>query len=175
MPGGPSGLELLQWIRSTNNPALQRVPVVLLTAKGLTSDRIAGYQAGADVYLSKPFYPDELLSVVDNLIARRQEMVGDAGAMLELQQDLANIQMLLQEQSRTAVIPTDVYLTPAEREVLELLCEGYTNAEIAAQRGTAQNYVIKTLQKIYRATGTSTRTELLRWAVQTGYVSPNLS
>ena len=174
MPGGPSGLELLQWIRAQPNPALHRVPVVMLTAKGLTADRIAGYQAGADVYLSKPFYPDELLSVVDNLIARRQEMVGDAGAMVDLQQELTNIQLLLQEQRRTKFQPTDVYLTPAEREVLELLCRGCTNAEIAAERGTTQNYVIKTLQKMYRATGTSTRTELLKWAIQTGYVSPKL-
>ena len=109
MPGGPSGLELLQWIRAQPNPALHRVPVVMLTAKGLTADRIAGYQAGADVYLSKPFYPDELLSVVDNLIARRQEMVGDAGAMVDLQQELTNIQLLLQEQRRTKFQPTDVY------------------------------------------------------------------
>jgi len=172
MPGGPSGLHLLQWIRAQDT--LKRVPVVLLTAKGLTEDRIAGYKAGADVYLPKPFYPDELLSVVDNLIARRQEMVGQSGSLVDLQQEMANIKLLLQENGRTTVKKTDVYLTPAQREVLELLCQGYTNAEIAEERKTTKAYVTKTLQTIYRETGTSTRTELLKWAVQTGYVSPNL-
>lgn len=172
MPGGPSGLDLLQWIRAQDT--LKRVPVVLLTAKGLTEDRIAGYKAGADAYLSKPFYPDELLSVVDNLIARRQEMVGQSGSLVDLQQEMANIKLLLQENGRTTVKKTDVYLTPAQREILELLCQGYTNAEIAEERKTTKAYVTKTLHRIYRETGTSTRTELLKWAVQTGYVSPKL-
>lgn len=48
----------------------KKIPVVLLTAKGLTSDRIQGYKAGADVFLSKPFAPEELLSIIDNLIVR---------------------------------------------------------------------------------------------------------
>jgi DNA-binding NarL/FixJ family response regulator len=48
----------------------KKIPVVLLTAKGLTLDRIQGYKAGADVFLSKPFAPEELLSIIDNLIVR---------------------------------------------------------------------------------------------------------
>jgi DNA-binding CsgD family transcriptional regulator len=67
-----------------------------------------------------------------------------------------------------------VYLTPASREILDLLCRGYTNAEIAEERGTSKHYVQKALKKIYLETGTSTRTELLKWAIQTGYVSPRL-
>jgi len=169
MPGGASGLELLQWIRAQET-TLKRVPVVLLTAKGLTEDRIAGYKAGADVYLPKPFYPEELLSAIDNSIARRQEMTGQAGSLVDLQQEVANIKLLLEENGRRTVKKTDVYLTPAERETLELLCQGYTNAEIAEERGTAKSFVTKTLKKIYRETGTSTRTELLKWAIQTGYV-----
>lgn len=172
MPGGPDGLELLQWIRESD--MLKRVPVVLLTAKGLTEDRIAGYKAGADVYLPKPFYPEELLSAIDNLIQRRQQMTGSAGALVDLQQEMANIKLLLKENGQRTVKQTDVYLTPAAREVLDLLCKGYTNAEIAEERGTSTNYVTKTLKKIYQETGAVTRTELLKWAIQTGYVNPKL-
>jgi DNA-binding response OmpR family regulator len=172
MPGGPDGLELLQWIRESD--MLKRVPVILLTAKGLTEDRIAGYKAGADVYLPKPFYPEELLSAIDSLIQRRQQMTGNAGALVDLQQEMANIKLLLKENGKRTVKQTDVYLTPATREILDLLCKGYTNAEIAEERGTSKNFVTKTLKKIYQETGTTTRTELLKWAIQTGYVNPKL-
>jgi len=66
-------------------------------------------------------------------------------------------------------------LTPAEREILELLCRGCTNTEIAEARGTSKNYATRTLKKIYEKTQTTTRTELLKWAIQTGYVNPKLN
>lgn len=52
--------------------SIRQVPVILLTAKAMVSDRIVGYKAGADGYIPKPFRPDELLGMVDNLM-RRQE------------------------------------------------------------------------------------------------------
>ena len=52
---GIDGLSILQRVRS--EPKLSAVPVVVLTSKGLTSDRIAGYNAGASAYLTKPFDP----------------------------------------------------------------------------------------------------------------------
>ena len=45
-------------------------PVLLLTAKGETSDRIAGLEAGADDYLSKPFEPKELLLRINAILRR---------------------------------------------------------------------------------------------------------
>ncbi|KAL7485301.1 hypothetical protein ACHAW6_010903 [Cyclotella cf. meneghiniana] len=50
---------------------IQDIPVILLTAKAMVSDRIKGYKAGADGYLPKPFRPEELLRMVDNLIRRQ--------------------------------------------------------------------------------------------------------
>ena len=52
--------------------SFQQIPVVLLTAKAMVSDRIEGYRAGASGYLPKPFRPEELLSMIDNLM-RKQE------------------------------------------------------------------------------------------------------
>lgn len=63
------GLELLKMIRS--DPVLD-CPVTLLTAKAKTEDRILGYEAGADVYLPKPFNPEELLSIVNVLMGREK-------------------------------------------------------------------------------------------------------
>jgi DNA-binding response OmpR family regulator len=50
---------------------IQDIPVILLTAKAMVSDRIKGYKAGADGYLPKPFRPEELLRMVDNLMKRQ--------------------------------------------------------------------------------------------------------
>jgi DNA-binding NarL/FixJ family response regulator len=67
---------------------------------------------------------------------------------------------------------TNIYLTDVEREVLELLCKGYTNGEIAEERGVNVIGVNRMIQKIYFETKTRTRTELVRWAITSGYVSP---
>ena len=46
------------------------VPVVFLTAKGEMADRIKGFRAGVDAYLTKPFEPDELIAVIKNIVQR---------------------------------------------------------------------------------------------------------
>ena len=74
LPGEMDGLELLKTIRS--DKILSSLPVVLLTAKGRVEDRVAGYNAGADAYLSKPFDPAELLSIVDSLLRRNYPSKG---------------------------------------------------------------------------------------------------
>lgn len=167
MPG-KDGIELLRMIREDER--LKRVPVILLTAKALTKDRIAGYSAGADAYLPKPFDPEELLSILDNLIARRQQMRTEKGVLVDMKEDMAHIKEIMKQNGAKVVKKTDIYLTLAEREVLELLCKGYTNAEIAQERDVALSGVLRTIQKLYGVTKTRNRTELVRWALQTGYV-----
>lgn len=60
------GMELLDHLR--RDPSLATLPVILLTAKTQDSDVMAGYQAGADMYLTKPFDPAELLSFVQRIL-----------------------------------------------------------------------------------------------------------
>lgn len=168
MPGR-DGLALLKYIRA--NKRLERVPVVLLTAKAFTTDRIEGYNAGADVYLTKPFDPDELLAIVDNLILRRQQMTGSKGRLADLQGELADIKQILKINGATVVQKTEVYLTLREREVLEMVCDGKMNAEISRKRGVTPERIGGILQQLYVKTDTRTRTELVRWAIKTGYVS----
>ena len=59
LPGLP-GIEICRRLRATGN----RVPVIMLTAKDEVSDRVAGLDAGADDYLTKPFSLEELLARV---------------------------------------------------------------------------------------------------------------
>ena len=65
MMPGESGLELTRSIRTNS-----QVPVLMLTARGESGDRIAGLEYGADDYLPKPFEPRELLLRVGALLRR---------------------------------------------------------------------------------------------------------
>ena len=168
MPG-KDGLELLSLLRADER--LSRVPVILLTAKSMTQDRIEGYKAGADAYLPKPFNPDELLSIIDNSIQRRRQMTGSNGKLVDLKSDMVNIKEILRRNGQKVVKATDVYLTPAEREVLELLCKGFTNGEIAQERGVSVIGINRTISNLYLKTNTRTRTELVRFAIKNGFVA----
>jgi DNA-binding response OmpR family regulator len=56
---GIQGVELCRMIR--NNPKIEAIPIIMLTAKGEVSDKIRGLETGADDYMTKPFSPKELL------------------------------------------------------------------------------------------------------------------
>lgn len=65
-----NGLEVLKRIRGSNN----QTPVLLLTAKSTTEDKITGLDLGADDYLAKPFVIDELLARIRALLRRTPQM-----------------------------------------------------------------------------------------------------
>ena len=67
---GIDGVELLRRMR--NEPALERIPVVMATAKGTEYDKIQGLDLGADYYLTKPFGVMELVSCVKAVLRRCQ-------------------------------------------------------------------------------------------------------
>ncbi|WP_353473059.1 response regulator [Salipiger sp. H15] len=74
MMPGEDGISLTRAIRET-----RRTPIMLLTARGETEDRITGFEAGADDYLPKPFEPKELLLRINAILRRMPETsVADA-------------------------------------------------------------------------------------------------
>ncbi|MBI2709352.1 MAG: response regulator [Actinobacteria bacterium] len=64
-----SGLDLLADLRGDAD--LASIPVVVLSARALDRDVEAGFAAGADDYVTKPFEPDDLLERVEKLLGRR--------------------------------------------------------------------------------------------------------
>ncbi len=75
MMPGEDGLSLCKWVREKSD-----MPVMLLTAKGETDDRITGLEAGADDYLAKPFEPKELLLRINAILRRVPQAEPDEGA-----------------------------------------------------------------------------------------------
>lgn len=108
---GIDGLEVLRQIRKRSN-----VPVIMLTARGAPSDRIAGLDTGADDYLTKPFGPDELVARI-RAIMRRTTMAApaksEALAIGALRVDAANREVALAEVA--------VSVTGAQFDILEYL------------------------------------------------------
>jgi DNA-binding response OmpR family regulator len=66
---GVDGISILRAIRE--DPALSHIAVVLLTARSDDSSTWEGWKAGCDLYLSKPFDPDELVAALDRLVSER--------------------------------------------------------------------------------------------------------
>ena len=62
------GYALARQLRAA--PHTKLIPIVFLTAKDETDERIEGFRAGVDVYLTKPFEPDELVAVIQNILNR---------------------------------------------------------------------------------------------------------
>ena len=61
-----NGYELCRWLK--NNPATQKIPVLMCSTKSEEFDHYWGIKQGADAYLTKPFQSAELIATVQNLL-----------------------------------------------------------------------------------------------------------
>lgn len=72
---GMSGLALARQMRQEERT--RTIPIILLTARGAESDKVAGLEAGADDYVTKPFSPRELLARIKAVLRRRAPQMTD--------------------------------------------------------------------------------------------------
>lgn len=103
MMPGMDGYQFLAQVRKLD--PYSHLPVVFLTAKGMTADRIQGYRAGVDAYLPKPFDPEELVAIVSNLIERSRA----ASPSEVVARELASIRALLSERTLPPTIPSQPF------------------------------------------------------------------
>ncbi len=165
------GLQFLQQLREDSR--YRNLPVVFLTAKGMTGDRIEGYTAGCDAYLPKPFDPDELEAIVANLLAKKRNMPENQSSTVQLDEllkDVKDIKDRLESSSKFATVdsPIKIDLTPREQSVLDLVSQGLMNKEIAKTLETSVRNVEKYVSRLFSKTGTNSRTELVRFALKQG-------
>lgn len=168
------GYGLLQRLRGDER--LGGTPVIFLTAKGMTADRIAGFQAGCDDYIPKPFDPDELVARVQNVVRRQERLLAEAARFADadigqMARQITEIRSLLATGGqKQAPVPAEHSFTPREASVLQLVAEGMMNKEIARRLETSIRNVEKYVSRLFIKTGTASRTELVRYALEHGLV-----
>jgi DNA-binding NarL/FixJ family response regulator len=167
------GYEFLKQLRE--DPRFDQLPVVFLTARGMTKDRIQGFNAGVDAYISKPFDPDELVAIVNNVLQRRAPKNSPEATLdiADLASQIAEIKSMLTKRNLLgqSATPIKIDLTPREQSVLELVSKGLMNKEIARQLNTSVRNIEKYVSRLFSKTGTNSRTELVRFALENGLTS----
>ena len=110
------GIAATKKIREFSN-----VPIILLTAKSETSDKVWGLNAGADDYITKPFVPAEVLARVRSQL-RRYSRLGSCPEPVDNTITVGGL--MLDDRTKSVMVDGDtVSLTPTEYAILRLLME----------------------------------------------------
>ena len=149
MPG-MDGYELVRNLRASARTKL--IPIIFLTAKDETADRIAGFRTGVDAYLTKPFEPDELVAVVANILKRVESMHAEIARLFSKTE-------AVQEPIR------DEELTDAEWRVAEAVARGLSNKEIAAEFNLSLRTIEGHISHILDKKNFSNRVEIARYVL----------
>ena len=133
------------------NPLTNWIPVLFLSAKGQSQDKVKGLNTGADVYMVKPFEPEELVAQVESSLKhterlRNRAVNGDSNQRIH--------------------VPFDVQLTPTELKVVQHVARGLANREIAEELNVSQRTVESHVSNMLGKTGLHNRTELARWSIE---------
>ncbi|MBH8572504.1 response regulator transcription factor [Nostocaceae cyanobacterium CENA369] len=167
-----NGYELVRRVRQ--QPTFRLLPVILLTARTKTQERILGYQSGCDLYLPKPFELEELAAAIRNLLERAQIIQSEY--RFSHKDNLSSAtptkvvdahQSLFTHFQKSQLLSS---LTSREQEVLELLTHGLSNAEMGQRLHLSPRTVEKYVSSLLRKTETSNRAELVRFAIKHGLV-----
>lgn len=144
------GYSLVKHVRE--DPRTSWIPVLFLSAKGQSQDRVKGLNTGADVYMVKPFEPEELVAQVESSLKQ-------ASRMMQHQTKGA-------ENGPKIQVPFDVELTPTELRVVQFVARGMANREIAEELNVSQRTIESHVSNMLGKTGLHNRTELARWAIE---------
>ena len=166
-----NGYELVRRIRQQSSFRL--LPIILLTARNKTQERILGYQSGCDLYLPKPFQLEELSAAICNLLERSQIIQSEYNISHLSNGGFTQSKIVVEINNTGSSVSTYkqnpqvlASLTAREQEVLELLTHGLSNAEIGLQLHLSSRTVEKYVSNLFRKTATNNRAELVRFAIK---------
>lgn len=134
------------------NPRTDLIPIVFLTAKDESSERIAGIRSGVDAYLTKPFEPDELIAVIGNILSR-------------VERTHAEIARLIGSNAHEPIAFTDEQLTEAEERIAAAVASGLSNKEIASDLGISVRTVENHISHILAKKNFENRVEIARYVL----------
>nr|QCI05461.1 hypothetical protein [Crouania attenuata] len=124
------------------------IPLIFLTAKGMTYDRIKGYNLGCQAYLTKPFNPSELVSLINTIINN---------CHIDIMSDIT----LIQNNYNINLMKSN-FFTGKEKKILFLVVQGYTNKEIAIKLKMNLRNVEKYISKLLYKSNSRNRTNLVQ-------------
>ena len=146
------GYSLVEHVRKDSR--MNWIPVLFLSAKGQSQDRVKGLSTGADVYMVKPFEPEELVAQVESSLKAASRLISHQSAKPGV--DAAN----------KIQVPFNVELTPTELKVVQFVARGMANREIAGELNVSQRTIESHVSNMLGKTGLHNRTELARWAME---------
>lgn len=146
MPG-MDGYALARQLR--RNPSTALIPIIFLTAKDTTSDRIQGFQAGVDAYLSKPFDPDELLAIIASILDRVERTHSQIARLVGRPDALSDSEELIDED-----------LTATEARIAGAVARGLSNKRIASEFNISVRTVEHHIRNILAKKNFSNRVEI---------------
>jgi len=125
------GFTVAREIRAVNT----KIPILFLTAKTLQEDKLKGFEAGADDYITKPFSMEELLLRMQAILRRTEDPVKNTE-----QENIFNIGQYVFDFNRQLLTfrGKELKLTSKEASLLSLLC---TNANQVLERSVALNKI----------------------------------
>lgn len=154
-----NGYKFITKLKSSRN--LSKIPFIFLTAKGMTQDRIKAYKMGCSGYISKPFDPDELIALVQNILQKENQREKE---IIEAIKQLKRIRYYLQHQYYLFNFNSlNFILTPQENRVLSYVIKGLKNKEIASKLQTSVRNIEKYITRLLNKTKTENRTDLVRF------------
>ena len=145
MPG-MDGYQLVRNLRS--NARTRLVPIIFLTAKDETADRIEGFRTGVDAYITKPFDSEELAAIVAAILNRVERTHSDLARMFGEKE--GDVQEFIRDED----------LTDAEWRVAEAVARGLSNKEIASELNLSLRTIEGHISRILDKKNLNNRVEL---------------
>jgi DNA-binding NarL/FixJ family response regulator len=161
MMPGTDGFAFAAKVRS--NPRTDLIPIIFLTAKDRSEDRIAGFRAGVDAYLVKPFEPEELVAAIENIlkrVSRTHKRVARASSPLAAE---TTNKFPTSNELQTA---HGAHLTEAEERVAGLVAKTLSNKEIATQLNISVRTVEMHISRILAKKNFSNRVEIACFVIE---------
>ena len=148
------------------NKNFQHIPFILLTAKGLTEDRILGYKLGCSAYISKPFDPEELESIIRNIILRSELLLNSMKKNYLLVKEIKF--KLVKKYTHSIESKLQFSLTSQEQFILDQILTGSTANHIAFNLKVSKRNIEKYISRLLDKTQTKNINELksLLWHIK---------
>jgi DNA-binding NarL/FixJ family response regulator len=147
------GLDFIQELKK--NKEYEYIPFILLTTRGLTEDRIKGYNLGCSAYIPKPFDPEELEAILKNIICRS-----------DIFYEFVLETYVLIKNTRLEVLSTykmgypNLRLTKQEQFILREVLSGKNSMELSLNLKVSLRFIEKYITRILDKTSTKNIKEL---------------